>query len=682
MAWLIEDWGTALGTTGNGAWAICTIDGFGTAKVWGVNGTALLSSTVSSAGTGANIYGGAPQAWTGGQRHSFLITANQPLRFESKLAEYDGTSIYLRTYRSTGASGSLVIARCIADGAAWSELSTIATGAWASGSMSCTYAGGTWTGTLVNVTTGSTYTLAYGAGVSYAPSSAINPVISFHQGNPGLQVRESAWEYTPPDTILRFLGTWATGSGTYNWGGDLLGFPSDVQDRAYGPVDRTGWASTVRVTLDDSTGQWGSFAGTSTLPFEGTWQLRQFWGTAGDLGATLGSWTDLLTGFVEPDGLTYDYGRKQAHLTIQSSIARAAQKVAAVDGTTANWPCYQTLLGTITYADADSGTVRIGNHPATWQAEAGCFLWGTTGTATTSVKIGSTITETGPSTYGGTGTIVVDGEFPDWLAVGNEVWITLPWPSYSWRDHTQILSYVLYLCDSMGLAWPTDNRQVFNKQVANSNISPNDRMYGGEKLVDALSGIMGAVNGFYSVDPSGSFRANCLMPRYSVSGTIQFGSAYDSDWSFAYEPAYSRVEVDCSYNVLAGSFTEHVTVGGTQPWGEVKEYELKWLGSGIEAQSMAGRLYRNSYLPRPALRLRVPGYLWGSFIPGNPYAVHGLPAAVLTQLSGTQMLLYSREYSYADDLTALELVSMPGGNYAVWDGTPADYWEGSGKVWY
>nr|HPH40728.1 hypothetical protein [Candidatus Fermentibacter daniensis] len=150
------------------------------------------------------------------------------------------------------------------------------------------------------------------------------------------------------------------------------------------------------------------------------------------------------------------------------------------------------------------------------------------------------------------------------------------------------------------------------------------------------------------------------------------------------EPAYSRVEVDCSYNVEAGSFTEHVSVGGTQAWGEVKKYELKWLGSGIEAQSMAGRLYRNAYLPRPSLTLRLAGSSWADYQPGNVYAIHNLPAQLGAVLAGTKqrMICYSRTYSWADDLTAMEFVALPGGNYAVWDGTPADYWEGSGKVWY
>jgi hypothetical protein len=389
----------------------------------------------------------------------------------------------------------------------------------------------------------------------------------------------------------------------------------------------------------------------------------------------------LLTGFLDPDSVTYDYQRKTAKLTIKSSIARAAARVAVLDGTISA-PCEQELLGTITYFS--DGTLRVGNHDgAVWEAEAGCLLWGAQGTTTTNVKVGSTLTTVGPFTPGGTGTLVIDGEAPPWMIVSNPVWITLPWPSYTERIVTQDpTTIVSTLTNSLGLTWPLTDRAVFNKQAAYASLSPNYRMYGGEKLTDALSGIMQALNGFYSVDPTGNFRARCVIPQVVVSGTIDFNAAYNSPWSFDYAPAFSGVEIDCSYNVDSGSYTEHVSVGGTTTWGDTRELKMKWLGSGIEAQSLAARLYRNDYLPRPTLTLRLAGSAWNTYTPGNTYAVHNLPAHVTSLLTGTQMMLYSRTYSYNDDLTALELVAVPGGNYAVWDGTPADFWEGSGKVWF
>ena len=541
---------------------------------------------------------------------------------------------------------------------------------------------GTYTVDCYSITGGSSVgSVTLMGGADYIPGS-LTPALGYMASAAGVRQYEHTWETItdpPPDTILRFIGTWANGSGTYEWGGDVLGYPGNVQDRAYGPDDTAGWASTVGVTIDNSAGQWGSFAGTGQLPFEGLWNLRQYWSGIGT-GTAIGSWVDLFTGYLEPDGVSFDYGRSQVRLTLQSTIARAAQTVARMNGTISA-PCEQELVGTVTYADADTGTVRIGNHDGHyWEIENGCALWGTTGTLTPSVKIGSSITPAGEFTYGGTGTIVVDGDFPPWLTVGAPVWATLPWPSYVDRRNPSVM--VSTLVNSLGLTWPIDNSLVYHKQQSFSSIAPNDRLYGGEKLTTALSGIMKAVNGFYSVDPTGQFRAFCLIPRFSVAGTVDFNAAFDSDWQMTYEPAYSQVEVDCSYNVEAGSFTEHVSVGGTQAWGEVKKYELKWLGSGIEAQSMAGRLYRNAYLPRPSLTLRLAGSSWADYQPGNVYAINNLPAQLGAVLAGTNMICYSRTYSWADDLTAMEFVALPGGNYAVWDGTPADYWEGSGKVWY
>ena len=677
MAIFMEDWGSTLGTAGNGAWVQYAGDKFGTETRWAVDSGALLSP--DSYGTAANSMTQVID-WTGSQTHILQYRSLSPVRFISRASGMsDGTSYWWESYNSFPAFGSFRLVKRTTT--AWSSVASApmtVRGSGITGTMTGFYQSGTLIGTWTCGT--ETLTISAGIGTAYAPGTSILPAIGFRQTDGTVAVLTSTWEYNDnAPTILRFIGTWANGSGTYEWGGDVLGYPGDVQDRAYGPSDTTGWASTVGITLDDSTGQWGSFAGTGQLPFEGLWNLRQYWSGIGT-GTAIGSWVDLFTGYLEPDGVSFDYGRSQVRLTLQSTIARAAQTVARMNGTISA-PCEQELVGTVTYADADTGTVRIGNHDGHyWEIENGCALWGTTGTLTPSVKIGSSITPAGEFTYGGTGTIVVDGDFPPWLTVGAPVWATLPWPSYVDRRNPSVM--VSTLVNSLGLTWPIDNSLVYHKQQSFSSIAPNDRLYGGEKLTTALSGIMKAVNGFYSVDPTGQFRAFCLIPRFSVAGTVDFNAAFDSDWQMTYEPAYSRVEVDCSYNVEAGSFTEHVSVGGTQAWGEVKKYELKWLGSGIEAQSMAGRLYRNAYLPRPSLTLRLAGSSWADYQPGNVYAIHNLPAQLGAVLAGTNMICYSRTYSWADDLTAMEFVALPGGNYAVWDGTPADYWEGSGKVWY
>ena len=677
MAIFMEDWGSTLGTAGNGAWVQYAGDNFGTVRRWEVDSGALLSP--DSKGTAANSMTQVID-WTGSQTHILQYRSLSPMRFISRASGMsDGTSYWWESYNNWTVGSFRLMKRTTAWSVVASAPMTV-TGSGITGTMTGFYQSGTLIGTWTCGT--ETLTISAGIGTAYAPGTSILPAIGFRQTDGTVAVLTSTWEYNAPTSILRYIGTWATGSGTYEWGGDVLGYPGDVQDRAYGPSDTTGWASTVGVTIDNSAGQWGSFAGTGQLPFEGLWNLRQYWSGIGT-GTAIGSWVDLFTGYLEPDGVSFDYGRSQVRLTLQSTIARAAQTVARMNGTISA-PCEQELVGTVTYADADTGTVRIGNHDGHyWEIENGCALWGTTGTLTPSVKIGSSITPAGEFTYGGTGTIVVDGDFPPWLTVGAPVWATLPWPSYVDRRNPSVM--VSTLVNSLGLTWPIDNSLVYHKQQSFSSIAPNDRLYGGEKLTTALSGIMKAVNGFYSVDPTGQFRAFCLIPRFSVAGTVDFNAAFDSDWQMTYEPAYSRVEVDCSYNVEAGSFTEHVSVGGTQAWGEVKKYELKWLGSGIEAQSMAGRLYRNAYLPRPSLTLRLAGSSWADYQPGNVYAIHNLPAQLNAVLAGTKktfMICYSRTYSWADDLTAMEFVALPGGNYAVWDGTPADYWEGSGKVWY
>lgn len=706
MTWIVEDWGTTLGTAGTLGWTKTTGSGWNQGGWnWHIGSSGSRFSLVPvgvvvDGAFGASSPDGFKAAYGTPTGSQFImgtasnVTTGEMLYLTTAIAQYDGTTLYwgggchwtgaqqqfiFRAWTKAGVNGSFVVAHsgAVENAGAWTSVGPH--------TFTTAYHGdGSWSGTVQNLSTGSIGMYSAGLGANYAAETLDQLTIGFFANNCMYYLYRNSIEYEvyvpPVETIVQFIGTWAGGgSGTYNWGQDVIGYPGDVQDRAYGPADSTGWASTVSVTLDDSRGAWGSFAGTSTLPYEGTWILRKYWAGLGTGGAT-GSWVTLLTGFVEPENLTYDYQRKTAKLTLQSTIARAAQTVARMDGTISG-PCEQELVGTITYADADTGTVRIGNHTGNvWEVEGGCSLWGTTGTSTQSIRVGSTITPVGDFTYGGTGTLTVDGEFPPWLAVGAPAWVTLPWPSYVDRRNPSV--FVPTLVNSLGLTWPSDNAQVFAKQAAYGAIAPNGRLYGGEKLTTALSGIMKAINGFYSVDPSGNFRARCLLPNVSVSGTVDFNAAYDSEWQMSYEPAHSGVEVECSYNVDSGSYTEHVSVGGTQTWGDIKSYELQWLGSGIEAQSMAGRLYRNAYLPRPSLTLRLAGSAWATYLPGEVYAIHNLPAQLTTLLAGTSMILYSRTYDWADDLTAFEFVSMPGGNYAVWDGTPADFWEGSGKVWF
>ncbi len=705
MSWHIEDWGSALGTFGVGSWVQLDPYGIFGTGLWESNGAAIYSKKGS--GRWGAITSGTTLGSCGSQQHVIGHTINAASITTSvwtRLASQGGIDLYcMHGYRFSG-TGSSYLGFFSGSGG---TLGTLAEG-WASGgwtgfnagfgagigTMSAALASGTWTVTWEAARGGSTgvQTLAYGVGNMYAGAPAKGLIGHYSVDNNNCAIHHySKWIITdpPPDTILRFIGTWATGCGTYEWGGDVLGYPGDVQDRAYGPDDTAGWASTVSITLDNSAGQWGSFAGTSQLPFEGVWNLRQYWSGIG----AIGSWVDLFTGYLEPDGVTVDYGRGQVKISLQSTIARAAQSIALLDGTAVSVrgldvPCRQRLLGTIAAVDPDTGTARIGNVGnvafSPWEAETGCLLWGTSGTSSQSIKIGSSITALGAVIPGGTGTVVLDGDIPPWMTVGAPAWITQAWPNYTARSRGfSAKNYVKSIVDGMtGLTWPADDMAIFTKQSGYSDVSPNDRLYGGEKLTTALSGIMRAINGFYSVDPSGNFRARCLLPTFSVSGTVDFNAAYDSDWQMSYEPAYSGIEMDCSYNVAAGSFTEHVSVGGAQPWGEVRDVESRWVGSGIEAQSIAGRLYRNAYLPRPSLTLRLAGSRWADYLPGEVYAIHNLPAQVTSLLSGTQMILYSRTYDWADDLTAFEFVAMPGGNYAVWDGTPADYWEGSGKVWY
>jgi len=425
--WL-EDWGSTLGTTGLGTFGTYATPGFsGGGAAFTAADAYLASPTVGTIGLRSSITFSSVGTPSGSQYHVGSATglgAGDQASLYTKLAEYDGTGLWLRA-GMTSAGRVIAFLTKPETTDAWTVGTTFNDLAGAGGARAFSVWGthvgsGTWVGTITD-SEPKTSVLTYAAGAGYLPASLPALAIGGYTNSAILRVLSSSWEYTANvyDSILRFIGTRnnGAGSGTYEWGNDVIGAPGNVQDRAFGPLDSAGWASTVNVTLDDSQGQWGSFCGTTQEPFEGTWQLQRYWAGLGTGGAT-GSWVTLLTGFVEPESVQYNYANRTVRLTVQSAIARASQKIAIHDGNTfssrqMSVPCYQGLLGTITYADSSTGTIRVGNvQGGYWQPESRCRLWGTFGTETESVTVGSSITPIGIYGAGGIVTIVVDGEFP------------------------------------------------------------------------------------------------------------------------------------------------------------------------------------------------------------------------------------------------------------------------------
>lgn len=546
---------------------------------------------------------------------------------------------------------------------------------------------GTWSGTVTD-SEPKTTTSSYAAGDTYTPDTIDYMRIGIRCYSADCRISNSSYDYTPNPTnsILYLTGTWATGSGTFQLGSHVLGNPSVVQDRAYYPGRTGGWASTVQVTLDDSSGLWsGTLVGTTLSAFSGTWTLQQYWTGIGSGGA-LGSWVRLLTGFVDPESVTYDYGARTARFTLESSIARIAQQTALYDGTSepgSDAVSVQAWNGTIAWID--NGSVGI-YTPSTWLAESGCFLWSSIGTTGENIRIGSSITA--PGAVAGTGTIYLR-EVPDWMTVSSTVHLTRPWPWYQehfpyYQPHYYIndLLYTLGLGTAPYYGMETSDYLIYYKHAMQSRVAPNYRAYGGEKLTEALNGLAEATLGFYSVNPIGQFRMRCVLPQQGSAGEVDFAAAYDSDWTAGYEPAVQSVTIDCNRNVDTGSFQTQVRAGGTHGYGENRKYRMAWLGSGIEAQSLCNRIYNLASRPRGMLRLRLSGSAWNAYTPGEIYAVANLPAHLAATITGTNMVLYSRTYDWADDLTELELVEKPAGAWAYWNADPADEWDDSGKVWF
>ena len=708
-AWFTWTFGSS--NDGTAGWTQLTPYGIFGTGLFTHRGTAWVS--VEGSGTRAvQYYSGTQLTPTGSQMlvvgHTTNSASLTTIAFSYVGQNAGGTRLYAahgyRYYSGTGTSylgfytdydGAIGTAAEATAAQHWNNFTSgYTTG---TGSLVTAYDGaGTWTVTWTAPRGGSTgsHTCAFGGGTGWAPTAtSFPPTIAYHSSNNNNRVVFHSYRAEgsadEPQSILYFAGTWAGGTtGTRQWGRDVLGAPSAVCDRAHYPGENRGWASTVSITLDDSLGQWGLFAGGTTGQiYEGTWTLQQWFAGLGTGGA-LGSWVRLFTGRLDADNVIYDYAERTVTITLESSMARAAETRAAFQGTDVSAPyfrvCHLAPLGTIAAVDADTGTVRI-YSPVPWIGEDNCWLWPGLGTTGTNVRLGSSITP--PLTAAGTGTIVIDGDIPSWVQVDGTVCITRPWPTYAeiQINRGNAAEYVKDLCLALNLAegYPSGaDWLVFAKQAALTPVNPGLRMFGGEKITDYLNYIMQAIGGFYSVDALGSFRARCILPSYNVAGTVDFNAAYDSEWVANYEPSIRGIEIDCSYNEKLGSYQQHVRAGGTDTAGKNPAYRMPWLGSGIEAESLAARTWRAAYTPRSALRLRYAGSAWPNVLPGAAYAVHNLPAHLGSVITGTNMICYARTYDYDADLVEVEMTAVPGGAWAYWDVDPADVWDGGGKVWY
>lgn len=706
-AWHIEDWGETLGTTGVAGWSRYINESLwpsGTAY-WGSVGTYILGAVN---GTSANI-GGTALKSCGSQWHVIGQTTNTASlagQVYTLIGTSDGTKLYaMHGYQYSG-TGTSVLGFYRDDG-----MGGIGTGTqdfakqhWTSfnvrmrGTLSVLHGSqGTWAITWEAPRGGSTgsHTLVYAAGAGYAPlATDFYPVLGFYRSSSSTvpQIDYSKWESSAddPPSILYYTGTWGAdggSSGTYQWGSAVIGNPSPVADRAMSAGDTGGWANSVTVTLSDADGAWTAFAGSTLAVCEGTWTLQKYWAVP------IGSWVPLLRGFVEPANITYDYSARTVTLRIDSAIARIAQRTAPWDGTsgagddviTSQIGCNGTIAG------LNGGTVYM-YVPYRWGLETGCYLWSQVGTNGLSVRIGSSITTAGAAS--GTGTFVLD-DVPDWLGVGNSVYYSAPWPSWFLRGPSGVAARaiervgdVLY---TMGLGsfgnlygMSTGEYIRMSKEMGYSPVSPNYRAYGGEKLSDILRTLMDAVDGMYTVDPTGAFRCRCTIPFSGSSGTIDFSSAYDSQWTANYTVPWRSVTLRCHRNAETGSYQSVVHAGGTTGYGQDKTFDMPWIGSDVQAQSAVNRLFSMHNTPRGRLVLRLPGSAWVDYLPGDTYEVTNLPSH-LGSLLGTApyMTVQARIYDYASDLTALELISRPDvGQYAYWDVSPADVWDGGGKVWF
>ena len=251
MSTHVEDWGSTLGTAGLGAFGTYATPGFsGGGAAFTAADAYIASPEAGTIGLRSSITFSSVGTLSGSQYHvgsATGIASGDSASLYTKLAEYDGTGLWLRA-GMTSAGRVISFLTKPESTTAWTVGTTFNDIAGAGGNRAFSVWGthvgsGTWIGTITD-SEPTTSVLTYAAGAGYLPASLPALAIGGYTKSAILRVLSSSWEYTANvyDSILRFIGTWASGSGTYEWGGDVLGYPGDVQDRAYGPDDKIGRA--------------------------------------------------------------------------------------------------------------------------------------------------------------------------------------------------------------------------------------------------------------------------------------------------------------------------------------------------------------------------------------------------------------------------------------------------------
>ncbi len=677
---VLENWGTA-GTAGDGNWGFSGT--YSVLEIGTHNGTPVLD--INDGGT--VLY---------------------PYR-----VEYDTGSFYARIYSNYGTGGGLntlnrnqyLLARNSGGTELWCGLQM-----WSSyfgwfferykltentidSAQIAVASSGSWFEISVTESSGTLYGTISGGGTSipivaagWEFSGVMRPRIedtSYVLGSSHIDIVD--WPFSRT-TILDFTGTYNDGSdtGTYNLGDDVLTM-SGVTELGFMPYMNAGWAATIPVSIDDSTGAWAGLAGSMNNPtfLDGTYTIRHKWGD---------TWHILKTCYAEAEDIKYDYGKKIANVTLHDILGKRADEALPLAGTLATDLCENLELGTVIAVDNDNRTFTFKNNLQDYTTNSGPWygekdiLWNSTGSMGSRINVGSALDydQYGAGTWldvgGGwkNGSIALSGTVPDWIAADAVLRITMRFPTRG-----QIVNYASYNTsdwfDLVLEAWGFDDVSGSERKPMNYYDLKAAKVYHpGDKYKDILNDMCICCQTSYSLDGSGamSFYTDGIFSG-SNYGTFDFNSLpLNNNWTVSYISATKQVRIKAAWDNEDRKYTvEYLSEEGTFESGQTLSLECPWLRDDVNAEYLADRIAFFRNVTRIALSFEIAGSEWLNYSPRYQYTIANLPSDVLVPSSIFRLM--GKTYQL-NGYTALTFESEKPGtswftwNQSKWDGT--DVW--------
>jgi hypothetical protein len=340
--------------------------------------------------------------------------------------------------------------------------------------------------------------------------------------------------------------------------------------------------------------------------------------------------------------------------------------------------------GTVTLDPAEVWTAYIPHHSFVWQGIGG-VIYPTTQAA---ARLQGFVPENITSASGTTREMTFQSGVPDWCTVGQIVYATEPWPTQTllenevskqsvWLGTYNVAHPLAALwadaCRQAGLTFEAASLAEFGTRIAYYQMACTSHVaaaagyyagypwsngtspyyYGGEKWTEVLTDLFTSVGANWTVNGAGQLRAYLYQPgAQEPSGSLSFLNAY-GDWTAALQEGASEVKVYSDYDPVDGYAGTFALQTGAS--GPAVTFNTRWQRS-TGGPLLASRLRFKLGSTGPAFGLVLDGTQWPNYQPGQTWTITDMPAELLP-VTGSNLVLASKTYSYMNDTTTLDFIT-------------------------